>query len=67
MPINPSNPRIYLASRSPRRRELLTQIGVPMERAITQVRAARAERYASLRQYDTDAGQIPHPPQDSAP
>jgi len=28
MPINPLNPRIYLASRSPRRRELLTQMGV---------------------------------------
>ena len=27
MPINPNNPRIYLASRSPRRRELLAQIG----------------------------------------
>ena len=26
--INPLNPRLYLASRSPRRRELLTQIGV---------------------------------------
>ncbi len=28
MPINLQNPRIYLASRSPRRRELLTQMGV---------------------------------------
>jgi septum formation protein len=28
MSINPHHPRIYLASRSPRRRELLTQIGV---------------------------------------
>ena len=27
-PINPFNPRLYLASRSPRRRELLAQIGV---------------------------------------
>lgn len=28
MQINPHNPRLHLASRSPRRRELLTQIGV---------------------------------------
>lgn len=28
MPINLNNPRIHLASRSPRRRELLTQIGI---------------------------------------
>lgn len=31
MPINLRNPRIHLASRSPRRRELLTQIGVPFD------------------------------------
>ncbi len=31
MPIKLHNPRIYLASRSPRRRELLTQIGVPFD------------------------------------
>lgn len=31
--------------------ETLVQIGVPMERAITHVRAARAERYASLREF----------------
>ena len=29
--INPLNPRLYLASRSPRRRELLTQIGVQFD------------------------------------
>ena len=28
MQINPQNPRLHLASRSPRRRELLTQIGI---------------------------------------
>ena len=28
MPLNPLNPRIHLASRSPRRRQLLQQIGV---------------------------------------
>jgi len=31
MPINPHNPRLHLASRSPRRRELLTQIGVQFD------------------------------------
>ena len=31
MPINLNNPRIHLASRSPRRRELLTQIGIPFD------------------------------------
>jgi len=31
MPINLRNPRIHLASRSPRRRELLTQIGVQFD------------------------------------
>ena len=31
MPINPVNARLYLASRSPRRRELLTQIGVQFD------------------------------------
>ena len=29
--INPLNPRLYLASRSPRRRELLTQIGIQFD------------------------------------
>lgn len=29
--LNPLNPRLYLASRSPRRRELLTQIGVQFD------------------------------------
>lgn len=38
--------------------ETLTQIGFPMEHAIGQVRAARARRYASLRQYYVAAGQI---------
>jgi len=38
--------------------ETLTQIGFPMERAIAQVRAARARRYASLRQYYVAAGQV---------
>jgi CPA2 family monovalent cation:H+ antiporter-2 len=38
--------------------ETLTQIGIPMERAIEQVRASRAERYASLRQYYVAAGQV---------
>lgn len=31
MPINPDNPRLYLASRSPRRRELLAQIGIQFD------------------------------------
>lgn len=31
MPVNPLNPRIYLASRSPRRRELLGQIGIQFD------------------------------------
>ena len=34
MPINRRNPRIYLASRSPRRRELLTQIGVQFDTVV---------------------------------
>jgi CPA2 family monovalent cation:H+ antiporter-2 len=38
--------------------ETLTQIGFPMEQAIGQVRAARARRYASLRQYYVAAGQV---------
>ena len=38
--------------------ETLTQIGFPMEHAIAQVRAARARRYASLRQYYVAAGQV---------
>jgi len=38
--------------------ETLTQIGFPMERAIAQVRTARARRYASLRQYYVSAGQV---------
>jgi CPA2 family monovalent cation:H+ antiporter-2 len=41
--------------------ETLTQIGVPMEHAIAQVRAARAERYASLREYYVAAGQVKSP------
>lgn len=47
--------------------ETLTQIGVPMERAIGQVRAARAERYASLRQYYTAAGQVKTSAEESKP
>ena len=38
--------------------ETLTQLGIPMDRAIAQVRAVRAERYASLRDFyrkDDDA------------
>ena len=31
MPTNLNNPRIHLASRSPRRRELLAQIGIPFD------------------------------------
>lgn len=31
MPINYNNPRLYLASRSPRRRELLAQIGIQFD------------------------------------
>ena len=31
MPINLNNPRLYLASRSPRRRELLAQIGIQFD------------------------------------
>ena len=38
--------------------ETLAQIGVPMERAIGQVRTARANRYASLREYYDAAGQV---------
>ncbi|MDP1651706.1 MAG: monovalent cation:proton antiporter-2 (CPA2) family protein [Rhodocyclaceae bacterium] len=41
--------------------ETLTQIGFTMEHAIGQVRAARAARYASLRQYYDASGQVkPH-------
>ena len=32
--------------------EALVQIGIPVERAMTHVRAARAERSASLRDYN---------------
>jgi CPA2 family monovalent cation:H+ antiporter-2 len=38
--------------------ETLTQIGFSMEHAIGQVRAARAARYASLRQYYDASGQV---------
>ena len=41
--------------------ETLTQIGIPMERAIGQVRSARAARYASLREYYVAAGQVKTP------
>ena len=34
MPINPNNLRIHLASRSPRRRELLTQMGIQFDTII---------------------------------
>jgi CPA2 family monovalent cation:H+ antiporter-2 len=34
--------------------ETLTQVGVPMQRALSHVRAARVERYASLREYYGD-------------
>lgn len=34
MPINLRNPRLFLASRSPRRRELLTQIGVQFDTVV---------------------------------
>jgi hypothetical protein len=37
--------------------ETLAQIGVPMERAIAHVREARAERYASLREFYRGANQ----------
>lgn len=47
--------------------ETLTQIGIPMERAIGQVRAARAERYASLREYYVAAGQVKNPSGDNTP
>jgi CPA2 family monovalent cation:H+ antiporter-2 len=40
--------------------ETLTQIGVPMERAIGRVRSARAKRYASLREYYGASGQVKH-------
>jgi CPA2 family monovalent cation:H+ antiporter-2 len=43
--------------------ETLTQVGIPMEQAIVHVRAARAERYASLRDYYTAAGQVRKPRQ----
>ena len=42
--------------------ETLTQIGIPMERAIGQVRSARAERYASLREYYAASGQVKKAP-----
>ena len=47
--------------------ETLTQIGFPMEHAIAQVRAARARRYASLRQYYVAAGQVKTPHEESKP
>jgi septum formation protein len=43
MPINLHNPRIYLASRSPRRRELLTQIGVQFVTIVSR-NSAREDR-----------------------
>ncbi len=45
--------------------ETLAQIGVPMERAIAHVRDARAERYASLRQFYQD--RAPGTPQAATP
>jgi monovalent cation:H+ antiporter-2, CPA2 family len=47
--------------------ETLTQIGFPMEHAIAQVRAARARRYASLRQYYVAAGQVDNSAEAEAP
>jgi CPA2 family monovalent cation:H+ antiporter-2 len=47
--------------------ETLTQIGFPMEHAIAQVRAARARRYASLRQYYVAAGQVDAASSDKTP
>lgn len=38
--------------------ETLVQIGVPMDHAIQQVRTARADRYASFREYYVAAGQV---------
>ncbi len=38
--------------------ETLTQVGIPMGRAILRVRSARAARYASLRDYYAAAGQV---------
>jgi len=42
--------------------ETLAQVGVPMERAIGQVRTARAQRYASLREYYGASGQVKRKP-----
>jgi septum formation protein len=51
MPINPLNPRIHLASRSPRRRQLLQQIGVRFD-TITFRQAPR---------FDPEVDETPHP------
>ena len=44
--------------------ETLTQLGVPVERAIAQVRKVRSERYASFREYYRSAADK-DPPADS--
>jgi len=46
--------------------ETLAQLGIPMERAMAQVRTTRAGRYASLREYYVTAGQIANPDEEAA-
>jgi len=50
-PINPFNPRLYLASRSPRRRELLAQIGVQFDTLV----------FRDLPRQDMEIDETPHP------
>ena len=51
MPINPNNPRIYLASRSPRRRELLAQIGIQFDTIV----------FRDAPREDREIDETPHP------
>ena len=61
MPFDTRNPRLYLASRSPRRRELLTQMGIQFDTLFTddlylRISAHAIETAAVLRQAFKDKG-----------
>jgi septum formation protein len=51
MPINPHNTRLYLASRSPRRRELLTQMGIQFDTIV----------FRNPPREDQELDETPHP------
>jgi septum formation protein len=51
MPINPQNTRLYLASRSPRRRELLTQMGIQFDTIV----------FRNPPREDRELDETPHP------